>query len=59
MSGKMLQVLISSIPALTVFLQFYTMLGSNTFIKNMLLLFPKKKSILREIGNLGTNLVQK
>ena len=42
MSGKMLQVLISSIPALTIFLQFYTMLGSNTFIKNMLLLFPKK-----------------
>ena len=42
MSGKMLQVLISSIPALTIFLQFYTMLGGTTFIKNMLLLFPKK-----------------
>ena len=35
MNGKMLQVLISSILALTILLQFYTMLGGKTFIKNM------------------------
>ena len=33
--------------------------GSNMFIKNMLLLFPKKKSILGETGSFGTNLAPK
>ena len=42
MSGKMLQVLVSSIPALTIFLQFYTMLGGNTFIKTSCYFFRKK-----------------
>ena len=58
MSGKMLQVLISSILTLTIFLQFYTILGGKTFIKNMLLLFPKK-IYFAWIGNFWTNLVQK
>ena len=58
MNGKMLQVLISSILALTILLQFYTMLGGKTVIKNMLLLFPKK-IYFAWIGNFLTNLVQK
>ena len=42
MIGKILQVFISSIPALAIFLKFYTMLGEAIRLKNMLLLFPKK-----------------
>ena len=55
MIGKILQVFISSIPALAIFLKFYTMLGEAKHVVT----FSEKKSILREIGNFGINLVQK
>ena len=61
MSGKILQVFnfldIRSNDFLKIL--YNAGVGVNNFIKNMLLLFPKKKSILGETGNFGTNLAPK